>query len=294
MAGEPGKLALGTVQFGMKYGVSNARGQTPPAAVRAIFKICLRENITMLDTAAAYGESETVIGEQLSTYPGSFQIISKLPACRAPQVRSLFATTLQRLQQPNLYGYLIHDFASFQADPSLFDEIYRLQQSGWIQKIGFSVYFPAQLEEVLALQLPIQLVQLPFNVFDQRFTYLFDQLTRQNIQIHVRSVFLQGLVFMATADLPPYFKPFMNRIEQLQALAGVAAVPLNHLLLAFAHFQTAINKIVIGVTAAADLRQNYTYVDSLDQVRPFLNQLTELATTDERLVLPFNWKLRAG
>lgn len=292
MAGESGKLALGTVQFGMNYGISNLTGQLPPAEVRTILEICFSKNITILDTAAAYGESEAVIGNNLPT-PGSFQIISKLPVCRAPQVRSIFAATLQKLKQPNLYGYLIHDYASFRADPLIFDEVYQLQQSGLIQKIGFSVYYPAQLEEVLTLKLPIQLVQFPFNVFDQRFAYLFETLVRQNIQIHARSVFLQGLVFKAIADLPAYFTPFKPRIKQLQELAGLAQVPLNHLLLAFAHFQTAIAKIVIGVTSAADLHQNCTYVDALTRVRPLLPQLAALATPDERLLLPFNWKARA-
>ena len=218
-------------------------------------------------------------------------IISKLPGCPANQVRTVFQNSLQHLKRNKIYGYLIHDFAAFTRDPHLFEEIYQLQQEGFIQKIGFSLYFPEQFEELVRLNLPLQLVQIPFNVFDQRFTYLFPLMAARGIEVHIRSVFLQGLVFKNIPDLPAYFTPFRQNLKSLKQLAHQYEVALPHLMLGFAHLQSGVSKIVIGVTTLDDLIFNNEYVAYLDEVKPLLKTLQEMACPDERFILPFNWQL---
>ncbi|PSR52459.1 aldo/keto reductase [Adhaeribacter arboris] len=291
MANERSKLALGTVQFGLDYGVSNSGGKVPITIVRNILKLCLEQNITTLDTAAAYGDSEAVIGKSLANEDNSFQIISKLPNCSTAEVRTIFNNSLQELKKNKIFGYLIHDYSAFTKDPGIFDEIYKLQQEGLIQKIGFSLYYPPHLEEIIKLNLPIQLIQIPFNVFDQRFAYLFPYLNKNDIEIHIRSIFLQGLLFKEIATLPPYFHPFRENLLFLQEVVKQSGLSLSHVLLAFAHLHPEISKIVVGVTSMEELAHNSNYLNVLTDIKPIYHTLKKMATFDERFLLPFNWQL---
>lgn len=291
MAAEINKIALGTVQFGLNYGISNISGQVKPDQVKEMLAVCRRHQVYMLDTAAAYGKSEEVLGLCLPACAGNFKLISKLPTLNGQNVRDIFFKSLEKLGVQNLYGYLIHDYASFTQRPEIYQEVLNLQAEGYIQKVGFSVYHPAQLENLFLKNVPLQLIQIPFNVFDQRFAPLLGELIKREIEIHVRSVFLQGLFFKKTAELPIFFNPVKSQLEKLQQIAQVAAIPLPALLLAFAHSFAEISKIVIGVTSVAELETNLQYRDYLPKVQMLLPSFKELMVDDENMILPYNWKL---
>ena len=57
------KIALGTVQFGLNYGISNTNGQVPPEEIARILDYCKLNGIDTLDTAQGYGESEKVLSQ---------------------------------------------------------------------------------------------------------------------------------------------------------------------------------------------------------------------------------------
>jgi aryl-alcohol dehydrogenase-like predicted oxidoreductase len=292
MAAELNKIALGTVQFGLPYGISNQRGQVPMPEVFAILNFCRQQNINLIDTAAAYGTSESVLGKCFVNISFKFNIISKLPASSLPEeVAGHVNNSLRQLQVEYLYGYLFHDFNTYLERPETLDELMNLKARGVIQKLGFSLYYPNQLEYLLQKNISLDIVQIPFNIFDQRFAYLFPLLQERNIQVHVRSVFLQGLLLTPPEDVNIFFKPLLPALTNLHQLAKDKNIPLPHLCLGFAHLFLAINNLIVGVTSLSDLEINIAYTQHLPLIKECLPELKDLAQTNETFLLPFNWKM---
>ena len=134
-----GKLVLGTVQFGLQYGVNSA-GRPSQEAVKSILNEAAKGGITTLDTSSAYGNSEVVLGDSIAT-PGQFKIVSKYPKGET-LVNVMFNGSLKRLKIEKLYGYLLHHFEVYKNNPKVWDEFIALKESGKVQKIGFSLYNP--------------------------------------------------------------------------------------------------------------------------------------------------------
>src|SRR5262245_15412125 len=115
------KIVLGTAQFGMAYGIANAKGQVPEGEVSKILKLAYAKGIKRLDTASAYGQSEEVIGRCLERLRLRFNIVSKLS--KVADVRGAFNASLKRLRVNKLQGCLIHSIEELKADPSLWKSL---------------------------------------------------------------------------------------------------------------------------------------------------------------------------
>jgi aryl-alcohol dehydrogenase-like predicted oxidoreductase len=206
------QLGLGTVQFGGDYGVSNPGGRTPPDEVARILALAEREDIGLLDTAALYGDSEAVLGGALRR-GHKFRIVSKtlkFDAARISQadasaLRAGFENSLRRLRQDRLYGLLVHAAADLlrPGGELLWAALNELKREGLVEKIGVSVYTGEDIEAIL-LRFRPDLVQLPLSVLDQRLIAggQLARLKAQAVEIHARSIFLQGLLLMEDAELP--------------------------------------------------------------------------------------------
>lgn len=290
------RLALGTVQFGLDYGINNTAGRPTDATVDDILRTAWTAGLTLLDTAAAYGDSESRLGAWLSE-PGNhrlpFQLVSKLAAAPAQQVHQQLQESLARLRQAHLYGVLFHDFTAFRQYPSAWQALQEARAEGIVQRIGVSLYHPQEAEWLLAEGLDIDLVQLPFSVLDQRFSSVLPRLQQHGVEVHARSAFLQGLLLREPAMLPKFFAPLASKIAQLRALAEQASIPLPALLLLFAAFAPGVSRAVIGVDTADNLRANLaaaTFRQAAEQLRPTLQQLAEETT---EFILPYTWPPRS-
>ncbi|MFD2717307.1 aldo/keto reductase [Hymenobacter monticola] len=290
-----GRLALGTVQFGLDYGINNTAGRPDDATVAEILSIAQAAGINLLDTAAAYGDSETRLGDwlgQAGAEPYPFALVTKLAAGPAGHVWHAFQNSLKRLRLTSVYGVLFHQFAGFRDKPAAWEVLCDAQAAGLVQRIGVSLYHPEEAEWLLANPLGVSLVQLPFNVFDQRFGPLLPALQRAGIEVHVRSAFLQGLLLRDPATLPAFFAPLAPKLVQLRALAQRAGIPLASLLLLFAAYAPGVGRAVIGVDTAANLRENLAagaYRVPAELLRAELETLAE-TTTD--FILPYTWPPR--
>ncbi|MDO7853451.1 aldo/keto reductase [Hymenobacter convexus] len=291
-----GRLALGTVQFGLDYGINNVAGRPDDTTVAEILSTAQAAGISLLDTAAAYGDSETRLGDWLSrTAAGArpFELVTKLAAGPAGEVRQALQESLARLRQASIYGVLFHQFAGFREHPAAWEVLREAQAAGTVQRIGVSLYHPEEAEWLLAHPMGVGLVQLPFNVLDQRFGPLLPALQQAGVEVHVRSAFLQGLLLRYPATLPPFFAPLAPKISALDALAKCAEIPLTSLLLLFAAYAPGVSRAVIGVDTAANLRENLAagaYAGQAERLRPELQALAE-ATTD--FILPYAWPPRS-
>ena len=288
------RLALGTAQFGLAYGINNTAGRPTDATVHEILRTARAAGLTLLDTATGYGDSESRLGEWLGQPAAPpFRVVTKLAAGPAADVQRQVRESLARLQQPQVYGALFHDFNSFRAQPAAWEALRQARAAGQVRRIGVSLYHPQEAEWLLAPGRDFDLVQLPFNVLDQRFGPLLPALAQRGVEVHVRSAFLQGLLLRAPATLPDFFAPLAGKITRLRALAQEAGVPLAALLLLFAAFAPGASRVVVGVDTAANLRDNLAaahYLAQAEQLRPALQQLAEITDT---YILPYTWPPRS-
>ncbi len=285
------KIALGTVQFGIDYGVNNKSGRIQPEAALKILSEAAKSGIDTIDTASSYGNSEKVIGDFLRSRKHDFKVVSKLPACAGRETDRIFKESLDRLGVPSLYGYLVHSFESYKKDKGVWDSLEKLKTSGKVEKIGFSLYSPHELESLFKEGVAMDIVQFPFSVFDQRFGPYLPDIRRKGIETHVRSVFLQGLVFKAPRDLDAYFSKIRDRIETLNLLSNKSGIPISSLCVNFAVENDLIDKVVVGV----DNLENFIEIIRASEDR-FLSKemilnILNLRIDDEDILLPFKWKL---
>lgn len=272
-----GKLILGTVQFGLQYGVNSA-GRPGEDAVRDILAAAWQGGIDTLDTSSAYGNAEEVLGR---CRKDPFRLISKYPAGAGP-VAEVFAKSLSRLGTDRLYGYLLHHFSVFRENPAIWEEFLQLKADGRVQKVGFSLYEPEELALILEQGAPFDLLQIPFNVFDRKFLPYMEELHGKGVEIHVRSTFLQGLFFKDRNALPARLQPLRKYLLQLDGFArenglSVAEVALN------ANLQhPCIDGVLIGVDNLQQLQSN------LQAVKDTPVHL-DVDVKEKELLNPVNW-----
>ncbi len=252
------KLGLGCALFGARS-VPQA-GQLGVAAPEAFATIALaaEAGVTLVDTAAQWGDSETVLGQVLPSQP-PFSIITKTApiAGGVEAVERRARASLDRLGQTRARGLLVHDAAELLGPdgPALWTRLRRLKDAGLFEAIGFSA---CACDDPLGLARRFQpdIVQVPLNLLDQRLiaSGALAELGALGVEVHLRSIFLQGLMFRAGHDLPAESRslaPGLSRFRRLVAEAG--ADPLR-IALGFALSRPEASRVIVGVSSPSELR----------------------------------------
>lgn len=283
-------LGLGTVQFGMPYGISNRTGSLSSMDVANILAFCRDSGVKLLDTAALYGSAEQRLGEAI---PDDWHpdIVTKTTVWTgdAEELKSTVRQSLERLHRDNLYGLLVHrpnDLLGMEG-ARLWDGLLALKASGIVEKIGVSVYDERQIEDLTA-RYPLDIVQLPLSLLDQRLirSGAIARLKSRGVEIHGRSIFLQGLMFLRDTELEDemaFARPAISQFHEKLADAGMT--PLQAAL-SFAFAQTELEVVLVGVTS----------VDELDAIlcvkqAPVQDvDWEQFANDDERLLNPSKWR----
>lgn len=284
------KLALGTAQFGLEYGIANTKGQVTAEEAVKILARAHAAGMDTIDTAIAYGQSEKSLGE---AGVGDWHVISKLPAIPddCVDVQKWVATnvdaSLGKLKVQRLRGLLLHRPGQLLEEngQQLYKALLKLKEAGKVENIGISIYEPSELDN-LCRHYAFDLVQAPFNVFDRRLAtsgWLY-RLHAQGVEVHVRSAFLQGLLLCATDKSPVGFE----RWDVLWAAwrAWVIDARLNPLQAALSHVLSypEISRVVIGVDDLDQLNEILSYVMCKSHRAP-----ETLMTVDPDLVNPARW-----
>lgn len=284
------KLGLGTAQFGLDYGINNKRGKIHKKEAFQILKFALEHGIEVLDTAFDYGDSEKFIGEFIKKNKSDFKIISKSPAVDIGSIRHTFQASLEALHLDNFYGYLIHNFKNFLDRPEIWDVLRQCKLQGRVNKIGFSLYYPQEAEYLIEKNIQIDLVQIPFSIFDQRFNEVLPLLKNKNVEVHARSVFLQGLIFRDPDGLEGSFRRIKNKLLSLRALAKRANLSMSALCINFAVSNDCIDKLIIGIDSLQQMEENLKSLTYKNQIADMHNELMNLKENNEEIILPFKWK----
>lgn len=283
------KLSIGTVQFGMDYGVNNGHKVDQLEAQR-ILNVFDHEYSILLDTAPSYGVAEQVVAKECQT---QFSVVSKV----APVVDGNIEHTLNSLNNTyslfseKLYGLILHK----PSDLNLFDYKKVLKKIESMQKIGIKVGVSIYREEELDMALDymsVDLVQLPVNILDQRFLSeeFLNKIRLSNIELHSRSCFLQGLLLMPFEKTNAYFSNYESVFNDLYSASKEIGMSIYELCLYFVFKQTIIDKVIIGLDNESQAKE---LVSTLKKIETYDIQydLSKFKNFDENLILPSNWKL---
>jgi aryl-alcohol dehydrogenase-like predicted oxidoreductase len=284
------RLALGTVQFGLPYGIANQTGQVSRRQAKAMLQIAAANDIDTLDTAIAYGDSEKCLGE-VGTQ--DFKLITKLPAlpdnCTdvGGWVREQVATSLAKLGVHAVYGLLLHRPEQLLGvnRSELYKALQDLKVGGQVQKWGVSIYSPKELEAI-SERYSLDLVQAPFNLVDRRLqiTGWLQRLKGRGVEIHTRSTFLQGLLLMSPEVVPERFAPWDGLWAKWHGWLAHHDVSAVQACLAFPLSFPEIDRVVVGADSVDQLRQ---IIDAARNTPPV--DLPDLHCEDENLINPAHW-----
>jgi len=292
------KLGLGTVQFGMAYGVANKSGRVSGNQLERIMALARRREIRVFDTAPGYEQSETVLGQVLIDYDGA-QVVTKTPHFHSSKIseldvellRTTFDQSLMRLRVDSVYGLLFHRGADLLKPNSnlLWAEVENLKARNKVMRVGVSVYSPEELSSLLS-NFAIDLVQLPMNILDQRFekSGQLEQLCDAGIDVHVRSTFLQGVLVTDPLQLPEYFDALRPRLQSLAKQAAEWDVSMLAMALNYVLRVDQVGTVLVGVDSELQLLEILNAVEAsiatdVDWER--------WAADESRWVNPSEWKL---
>ncbi len=284
------KLALGTAQFTMSYGVANRRNFIPLDELYLILEEAYRNNIRLIDTSPLYGNTEAVLGEICSTKNLSFSIISKLPFINhLSDIDFLILSTLKNLKLKVLEGYLIHHFSLFLEKPNIWNYLLFFKKKGLIKKLGFSIYHPYEWQEITKRDIIPDLIQIPLSIFDQRFMEFIPEMISLGVEIHVRSVFLQGLIFLSPDNFPSDFNILRSKLSDLIDISLENNLTLLELFLGFAITTPGISKVIVGIDSLSQFKEILSALSKVRAVSYLRNDLQKYQIEREDLIVPYLW-----
>jgi aryl-alcohol dehydrogenase-like predicted oxidoreductase len=284
------RLALGTVQFGLLYGVANKSGQVSQTEAKSMLRIASENGIDTIDTAIAYGESEKCLGE---VGVENFKLVTKLPAMPNgcldinSWINEQVSSSLARLGVSQIYALLLHKSEDL-LEPNgreLYRALDSLKEKGLVKKIGLSIYSPNELE-LLKNYFSFDLVQAPFNLIDQRLLHSgwMQKLKDNGVEIHTRSAFLQGLLLMKEIDIPPKFSPWKHLWKKWHNWLAENNISALQCSLAFPLSFPEIARVVVGADSHQQLKEIINATSNL-----LHTDLPNLLSADENLINPVNW-----
>lgn len=280
------KLVLGTAQFGMDYGVNNSRGQVTPAEVNEILTEAGKAGMHFIDTAYGYGNSEDVLGSSSALHSKKFKIISKYGAEGLSPIEQ-YGATLSRLKVDKLYAYLVHNFPTYSENPQIWKEFKNLKEEDRVERIGFSLYSPNELEYILEHDLCIDIVQVPYNILDRQFEKWFPVLHEKGIEVHTRSVFLQGLFFKDPVTFSGNITPLALYVEEIQQYCHKNNIQIQDLALGYV-LSSLTDGVLIGVDSLNQLRNNIKSACRAISEQE-LNFIRSINVKEKELLSPVNW-----
>jgi len=284
------KLGLGTAQFGLPYGVANQQGKVCVDEISKILEYASSKGMKIVDTAILYGDCEYKLG---NSGLKDWNVITKLPEIPngcidvISWVENSIYESINRLKIPKLYGLLIHNSEQLvnESGDILYSTLQNLKMNGYIEKVGISIYSPTELEFLYSNYF-FDLVQAPFNVFDRRIetSGWLSRLKSAEVEVHVRSVFLQGLLLMSKKNRPIKFNQWDFHWEKWESWLRKNSLTALEASLSFVLSNENIDHVIVGV-------------DSFEHIKEILNASDikatnppkSLAINDSKLLNPLNW-----
>ena len=281
----------------MEYGSPNNEKNLCRGEIERILNFAKTLRVRVLDTAPCYGDSEQVIGDALGNYSNHFLITTKTPHIssaikgmqRAKFVKDCFTESLLRMHQSSVYGLLVHEMDGFLKDGQpIYDAMCELKAKKMVNKIGVSIYNCEEIERVLA-SYEIDLIQAPISILDQRLVrsgYLCE-LIETGIEVHVRSIFLKGLVFYSPQNLPPYFDGIREQLTRFHSKLHEQGITPLQAAVRYVDSLSQSGTALYGVNTKLQLEQIF----QAKKCAADMSWAQEFAIDEPKYVNPSHWQL---
>ena len=286
------RLALGTAQFGSHYGISNVDGQVDSLSAKAMIDYARFHSVDTIDTAAAYGNSEEILGE---VGIHGLNIVTKLPSIPedtkevAVWIKGQVTNSLLRLGETAIYGLLLHRPEELLGEkgPEIYQSLQDLREAGHVKKIGVSIYSPDVLVE-LTRHYDFDLVQAPLSLIDRRFeeSGWLQRLKKKGTEIHTRSTFLQGLLLMNPLTIPNKFSIWNEIWDKWRDYLRTSKVTSLQACLGYPLSLSGVDRVVVGADNKEQLKRIIK-----SEIGGNHYDFPNLGCVDERLINPANWSL---
>ena len=289
------RVVLGTAQLGMDYGIAHRGEQPAQDTADALIDMAWNAGVPFLDTAQAYGDSESVIGTFFLRNPDCrVRVISKLhpglAEADSDQIYAAIRASADRLQG-RLDAMMLHDARMLKRwNDGLGQALIRCREDGVISMIGVSVYTPDEFQEALNNS-ECQVIQAPFNALDRDLlnSGLFARAQELGVTLHLRSVFLQGLLLLDPRDLPPEMSFAHDTILSWRAKCNRWGREAADVALLFAAQAVPDAFLVLGCEAPDQLADNLNCLGSTPLEQDFLDELMLIPSPDQRVTRPYLW-----
>lgn len=255
------ELVLGTVQFGLDYGITNTAGEISDSSVREMLSFAEQNDIDLFDTAADYGNSQYRLG-QLAPVGSNTRYVTKFSLSSdgsLPTPETIFRDSMDLLKVEKLHGVLFHKLLDL-SDPRFEHALNILRagrDKGILSRIGVSIYNRADLLLALEVFPDLDLLQLPANVLDVNLLESEEvrMLKSRGVEVHVRSVFLQGLLLTSPNQLSDFFEPLKPALVKLQKVASETGKSVLGLVLAKIRHHSSVDAVIVGATSLEELTE---------------------------------------
>jgi len=287
------KLSLGTVQFGLDYGIANSSGQPTQDSVNQIIEYLYNNKVNCFDTAQAYGNSEEVLGKAIKN-KSQLHLISKLKSdIFISNAIENVEESLQNLNISSLYALLLHDSELLYKWSDEYDQIIQeLKNRDKIKYFGVSIYTNEDFELAINNK-EIEFIQIPFNIFDQRAIRQgwLEKAKRYDKLIFIRSIFLQGLFFMDRSNLPKNLEQAKEPLNILDKYSKKLEMSLSELALNFVDSTATDSLLLFGcdnIEQAKENIVNYNQLKKLDT--QIISDITKsFKDVDDSIYNPTKW-----
>tara|TARA_B100000700_G_scaffold49723_1_gene52666 strand:- start:988 stop:1866 length:879 start_codon:yes stop_codon:yes gene_type:complete len=289
------KYVLGTAQFGLNYGISNSTGKVSSNNIEQILRTAIHQGVNYLDTANVYGDAEEKIGKFFDLTK-QFKLITKTAHTKEDYkikeniqfIKKELIISLDKMKRDKVDILLVHDTKDIlnKEGSEFFRSLIEIKDSGIADRIGVSVYTMQELSEILE-KYSVDVVQLPLNVFNQNFlkSGILKELNRKGIEIHARSVFLQGLLLMKTSELNDYFNKIKVLHSSYQDVVFRNKLSLVEGALNFIKSVKEIDAIIFGVQDSTQLNE---IINSLETKLIDIDY-KNFSVDDESITNPSKW-----
>ena len=283
------KLMLGTVQFGLDYGVNNTSGLPSLEKVFSILNYAKGE-VSCLDTASGYGISEERIGLYHFNHLGEiFEVNTKFSKGIIENPLKELKTALLKLKVPIINTMMFHSLDDFRLNQEKMEILLKEGKGNYFKKFGVSVYTVEELEKLKNI-VQIEVIQVSFNLLDNHAKkgMILTELKELGKEIHVRSCFLQGLFFKSTDDLEENLKDAAKYLDELNHIAKMNNYSIGELALSYCISKPYIDKVIIGVDSKYQLQQNLKWA-SLRLNEEVEKTIDCIDVKEEVLLNPSKW-----
>lgn len=294
------ELCLGTVQFGMKYGINNTLGKPALQQSFEMLDIALDSGIKFIDTARAYGDAEQILGKyfKLNPHRKNVSVISKLaPNIIDPDEKDVYGKiekacldSLERIGIEQLDGYLLHT-PEYIYDKEIVQSLVKLKEKGYVKNIGVSIYGISEGTAAIESGV-VDYIQLPYSVLDQRGikTGFISDAKKAGIKIFTRSAFLQGLFFMQRERIPDNLKKVNPYLDIINRISDKYNVSLAEMLINFVSYEKNIDYLVFGVDTKEQLLEDINIFSNSKIPAGLISELKEsINDIDEGIIFPSLW-----